>query len=73
MTEGDYKSNLMNQREAARYIGWHQATLHKWRLDGRGPAYYQIGPRGVRYDRADLDSFIKSQRIDPAAAKEAAR
>ena len=43
------------------------STLASWRCEGRGPVYMKIGKR-VYYKGADLNAFIDSHRVDPAAA-----
>ncbi len=64
-------NQAMNERiltpAAATYIGVTQPTLTAWRLAGTGPRHYRIGKRTF-YTLADLDSFIESCVVDPAAA-----
>jgi hypothetical protein len=53
--------DLVNEHEAAAIIGGEVGTLRNWRSLGKGPHYYKIGERMVRYHRADLAAFIGSQ------------
>ena len=46
---------------------WKASTLAGWRCEERGPVYMKIGKR-VYYKGADLNAFIDSHRVDPAAA-----
>jgi DNA-binding transcriptional MerR regulator len=46
---------------AAAYLDMPPATLAYWRSIGVGPKWFKLGRR-VRYDRADLDSYIDVQR-----------
>ena len=55
-----------NDVQAAEYVGHSVKTLRKMRLEHRGPAYLKLG-RSVRYLQADLDAWLESSRIDPAA------
>jgi hypothetical protein len=54
---------------AAKLLGYTTHTLKKWRVEGKGPAYYKV--RGqVLYKRAELEAFADELvvRIDPKAA-----
>lgn len=46
---------------AARYLGMPSSTLVYWRAQRVGPAWYKLG-RHVRYDTADLDTFIAQRK-----------
>ena len=56
----------MNQIEAARYLKMSPSTLPGWRGDGKGPPYTKLGGR-ILYSKTDLDTWVASQRVDPAA------
>lgn len=73
MTMADIKPDdpRFNTREAAKYSGFEPATLSKWRIRGKGPAFLKMGGK-VFYRKADLDAFINGSRVDPAAALVAA-
>lgn len=53
-------SSFLTVREAADLIGCSQATLNRYRVKGNGPPYYKMS--GVRYDRAELDQWIRTRR-----------
>jgi len=61
---------LLTEAETARYLGISRATLERWRAQGHSgakatapvPRFIKLGSRAVRYDRADLDEFIATQR-----------
>lgn len=48
---------LVDQREAARYLGVKVHTLENWRYLGKGPRFYRVGQL-VKYDQADLDAWL---------------
>jgi len=55
---------LLNQREAADYLGVSPSGLNKWRMRGGGPRYVKPspGPRGrVRYRESDLVAFVNAK------------
>lgn len=51
---------LVDQREAARYLGVSERTIEAWRVAGCGPAYVALGRRRL-YRRTDLDAFVASR------------
>ena len=57
---------LLDEREAANYLGISLATLrrYRYRIGNRtdGPQIVKIG-RAVRYARSDLDKFTKAQKV----------
>ncbi len=55
---------LVNEKQAAKYLGLSPSTLQSLRFMHKPPAYVKIG-RSVRYLVEDLDEFLKSRRINP--------
>ena len=41
-------------------------TLAKWRSEGKGPRYVQLG-RSIRYRAADIDEFVERSITEPTA------
>ncbi|MBE1427026.1 hypothetical protein H4684_003710 [Desulfomicrobium macestii] len=57
---------MWNEHQAADYLGMKVATLRFWRTKSRGPRYVKYpSSRTVRYDKADLDLFLESSRVEP--------
>jgi excisionase family DNA binding protein len=56
-------SDLLNQDEAAAYLGVQPSTLEVWRCTKRYPLPYVKVGRLVRYRREDLDAWLRSQTI----------
>ncbi len=50
------KSQFLNVRQAARWLGLAVKTLESWRAAGSGPAFHRFG-RALRYRRSDLENF----------------
>ena len=75
MTPKDYPTALISTesnthrlftvREAARYLSVSVSTLYGWVHQRRIP-FVKAG-RALRFDLADLDRFIESNRIRPKA------
>jgi len=53
---------LLNQAQAARFLGLSQRTIELWRRQGKGPRFVSLSRRAVRYDRADLLQFVESRK-----------
>jgi hypothetical protein len=68
------KPALINEDEAAAYIGMSAAYLQAGRSRGvigkrtPTPPFYKIG-RLVKYSTPDLDQYLIERRVDPAARK----
>ena len=57
----DPSNRLLNEHEAAGYLGLAVATLRRWRWSGDGPKHIKLGPaRGsaVRYSPQALAEFV---------------
>lgn len=57
----DTQPQWLNPKEAAAYLNTSPWTLSDWRYKGRGPKYSKMGPRLVRYAKADLDAFMETR------------
>lgn len=53
-------SKILNEHEAAAYLGWKVATLRKKRWQGFPPRFLKLGARSVRYRESDLQEFLDS-------------
>jgi len=60
---------LVNTADAARHIGLAEITLRVWRSEDNPhqPPYVRVGARGVRYDTAALDQWLKSRTHKPGS------
>jgi excisionase family DNA binding protein len=58
--------NLLNERQAAERLGVAMKTMQQWRHHGKGPKWVKVG-RLARYRSADLDAYITSRIVNPAA------
>jgi len=60
------KNRALNTKDAAKYIGHGKSTLDKWRAARKVLPFHQSGVK-VTYLTADLDAYLESIRIEPAA------
>ena len=61
----------LTPQQSGTYLGVTERTLTEWRRTGRGPKYVRLGgPTGrVRYERAELDSFMRSKMFSSTSAE----
>lgn len=57
------KSKIMNEKQAAQYVGLSQRTLQAYRFKRKPPTYIKVG-RAVRYRQDDLDDFLEANRVE---------
>lgn len=55
-------TDLMTSAEAADYLRVSDATLRRWRMQGRSPPYSKIGSKPM-YRRAILDDWIEGRQV----------
>ena len=55
---------VVNDKEAAAFLGLAPQTLRSARHYGRGPVYHKLGRRVV-YKITDLQRYLAERRIDP--------
>ena len=56
---------MLTEREAAKKLKLVPGTLANWRVQGRGPAWVEIGPHCIRYQDEAIDRYIADRVIDP--------
>jgi len=55
------KAPLLNEKQAAMFLGLKPRTLQAWRWSGGGPKYVRLSARAVRYRQSDLDAFVDTR------------
>lgn len=56
----DHLNCLINETQAAEYLGYTIRALQNWRLRGGGPQFIKVSARSIRYRRCDLNEWIES-------------
>jgi excisionase family DNA binding protein len=54
-------ASLLTQQQLADELQVSVRTLERWRQEGTGPAFIQVG-RAPRYRRADVDAWLEQRR-----------
>ena len=52
---------LLNEREAAAFLGYTIRALQNWRLRGGGPTYVKVSERSIRYRRRELMAWVEER------------
>ncbi|MCJ9430757.1 helix-turn-helix transcriptional regulator [Kordiimonas marina] len=63
LSASDHQTRLINEKEAAAYVGHTVRCLQNWRLRGGGPRFVKVSARSVRYRRRDLEDWIESKLV----------
>jgi hypothetical protein len=58
-------SKLINERQAADYLGIAVQTARNWRHLGKGPKYAKLEGSAIRYFIDDLDVYRQQHTITP--------
>ncbi len=53
---------LLNQKQAADYIGVKTGTMEIWRYRGGGPPFIRISRRCIRYRPCEIDEWLNKRR-----------
>lgn len=62
-------SSLLDTQEAAKYTGFSKSAFERFRQEDSGPPYFILSRNTVRYDRSDLDQWVRSRRVEPSNAQ----
>ena len=54
-------TELLTPEQTAELLHMSPNTLSSWRWKGRGPEFIKVG-RNVRYDRADVDAWLRDNK-----------
>jgi len=55
---------LLTEKEVAEILGVRVGTMQQWRFHKRGPKYYTIGSRTIRYKESDIYEYIERSAED---------
>ena len=54
---------LLNELQAAEFLGLKPRTLQAWRWSGGGPRFVRLSARAVRYRQSDLDAYVTARLV----------
>jgi predicted site-specific integrase-resolvase len=47
----------MNEKQVAEFLGVTVSALRRWRFEGRGPGFFRLEGRLVRYRQEDVEGL----------------
>lgn len=53
----------LTTKEASKYYGVAEQTMINWRHLCRGPEYFKLSTRAIRYRKSDLDAYMEKVRV----------
>lgn len=57
----DHLECLIDERTAAKFLGYSVRALQNWRVRGGGPAFIKVSARSIRYRRCDLKAWAEER------------
>ena len=63
LRDEDHYDRLINEKEAADYLGYTDRALQNWRLRGGGPLFVRVSKRSIRYRRRDLIAWAEAKLV----------
>ena len=54
------QQHLLKASETAELVRMHVDTLKKWRRLGIGPKPTRVGSRAIRYERSEVERWLRS-------------
>jgi len=61
---------LMTIEDLAVYLGLSKRTIYKYIASGDCPPYIKLSKKNINFDRADIDAWLESKKVDPKKEKE---
>jgi predicted DNA-binding transcriptional regulator AlpA len=58
---------LLNEKQVAEFLGVTVHALRRWRFEGRGPDFFRLEGRLVRYRQEDVEGWLSAQAMRGAA------
>ena len=71
VSNGASSDEFIKSSAAAEFLKTTTANLARMRYEKKGPIYYKLGGRAIRYTIRDLTSWIEEGRVDPKVAAQA--
>ncbi|MHC4086546.1 MAG: helix-turn-helix transcriptional regulator [Planctomycetota bacterium] len=58
---------LMSIEDLAVYLGDSKRTIYKYIANGDCPPYIRISSKNIKFDRADVDTWLESKKVFPGS------
>lgn len=64
----DLSNRLVNEKEAAQFLGYTVRALQNWRVRGGGPKFVKVSARSVRYRVSDLGEWVDARIVNSTSS-----
>ena len=64
----DYLDRLINENDAAIFLGYTVRALQNWRVRGGGPRFVKVSGRSIRYRRRDMIAWAEARLVTSTSA-----
>jgi Helix-turn-helix domain len=64
----EYLDSMINETDAARFLGYSVRALQNWRVRGGGPNFIKVSARSIRYRRRDLIAWAEAKLVASTSA-----
>ncbi len=61
---------LMSIEDLALYLGDSKRTIYNYIASGDCPPYIKLSSKNIKFDRADVDQWLESRKVNPSKQKE---
>jgi len=61
---------LMSIEDLALYLGDSKRTIYSYIASGNCPPYIKISSKNIKFDRADVDRWLESKKVNPYPSTE---
>ena len=62
------KDGYLSETHAAEYLSLSKKSLQRWRFNRQGPPYVKLNMKTIRYQREDLDQWMKDRLVSNGKA-----
>ncbi len=56
---------LMTVEELAEYLGENKRTIYRYLQSGDCPRYIRLTAKNIKFDKADVDAWLESKKVNP--------
>ena len=60
---------LLNEKEVAKLVGLTNRAFQQMRLQNRGPVYFRISSRCIRYSKLAILKWLTERKVTPSGGK----
>ena len=60
----------MSVEELAEYLGENKRTIYRYIQSGDCPPYIRLTAKNIKFDKADVDAWLHSKKVDPKRRSE---